>query len=204
MNIQDWFPLALTGLIPLQSKGLSRVFSNTTVQKHQFFAHSFIYTPNLTSILNIQMFKLNSEKAEEPEIKLSKSIKSSKKQESSRKTYFFFIDYPKPFDCVDHNKLWKILRWKYQITWPTSWEICVQVKEQQLELDMEQQNGSILGKAYVKAIHCHPDYLTYMQSTSWEILDWMKQKLESRLLGEITMTSDTQLTPDLWQKEKKN
>ena len=73
---------------------------------------------------------------------------------------------------------------------------------QQLELNMEQQTGSKLGKEYVKAVHCHPVYLTYMQSTSHEMLGWMKQKLESRLLGEISITPDTQMTSPLWQKAK--
>ena len=76
----------------------------------------------------------------------------------------------------------------------------MQVKKQQLELDMEQQTGSKLGKEYVKAINCHLAYLTYMQSTSWEMLGWMKHKVESRLLGEITITLDMQMTPPLWQK----
>ena len=61
-------------------------------------------------------------------------------------------------------------RWEYQTTWPASWEICMQVKKQQLELDMEQQTGSKSGKEYVKAVYCHPTYLTYIQSTSWEML----------------------------------
>ena len=77
----------------------------------------------------------------------------------------------------------------------------MQVKKQQLELEVE-QTGSKLGN--VKAVYCHPAYLTYMQSTSCEMLGWMKQKLESRLLGEISITSDMQMTPPLWQKEKKN
>ena len=68
---------------------------------------------------------------------------------------------------------------------------------------MEQQTGSKLGKEYVKAVYCHPAYLTYMQSTSCEVLGWMKHKLESRLLGEISVTSDTQMTLPLWQKAKK-
>ena len=72
------------------------------------------------------------------------------------------------------------------------------VKKQQLEMDMEQQPGSKLGKEYVKTAYCHPAYLTYMQSTSCEALGWMKQKLESRLPGEISITSDTQMTPPLW------
>ena len=67
---------------------------------------------------------------------------------------------------------------------------------------MEQWTGSKLGKEYVKAVYCHPAYLTYMQSTSCEILGWMKHKLESRLLGEISITSDMQRTPPLWQKVK--
>ena len=80
----------------------------------------------------------------------------------------------------------------------------MQVKKQQLELDMEQQPGSELGKEDVKAVYCHPASLTYMQSTSCELPGWIKHKLESRLLGEISITSDMQMTPPLWQKVKKN
>ena len=68
----------------------------------------------------------------------------------------------------------------------------------------EQQNGSKSGKEYIKAVYCHPAYLTYMQSTSGDTLGWMKHKLESRLPGEISITSDMQMTPPLWQKAKKN
>ena len=81
---------------------------------------------------------------------------------------------------------------------------CMKVKKQQLELDMEQQTGSKSRKEYVKAEYCHPAYLTYMQSTSCVILGWMKHKLESRLPGEISITSDMQMTSPLWQKEKRN
>ena len=70
----------------------------------------------------------------------------------------------------------------------------MQVKKQQLDLDMEQQTGSRLGKEYVKAVYCHPDCLTYMQSTSREMPGWMKHKLESGLLAEISTTSDMQMT----------
>ena len=80
----------------------------------------------------------------------------------------------------------------------------MQVKNQQLELNMEQWAGSKLGKKYVKAIYCHPTYLTYMQGTSYEMLGWMKYKPESRLPGEISITSDMQMTPSLWQKLKRN
>ena len=76
----------------------------------------------------------------------------------------------------------------------------MQVKKQQVELDMEQQTGSKSGKEYVKAVYCHPAYLTYMQNISWEMLGWMKHKLEERLSGEISITSDTQMIPPLWQK----
>ena len=98
------------------------------------------------------MFKLCLEKPEEPEIKLPTSSGSLKKQESSRKTSIStFTDYAKAFDYVDHNKLWKILK--------------AHLKKQQSELAMKQQTGSKSGKEYIKAIYCHPAYLTYMQST---------------------------------------
>ena len=100
------------------------------------------------------------------------------------------------------GKFWK--RWEYQTIWPVSWEICMQIRKQQLELDMEQQTGSKSGKEYIKAVYCHPAYLTSMQSPSWETLDWKKHKLESRLPGEISITSDMQITPPLWQKVKRN
>ena len=78
----------------------------------------------------------------------------------------------------------------------------MQVRKQQLELDMEQQTGSKLGKKYIKTAYGHPAYLTYMKSTSCEMPGWMKYKLESRLPGEISITSDMQMTPSLWQKAK--
>ena len=78
----------------------------------------------------------------------------------------------------------------------------MQVKKQQLELDMEQQTGCKSGKEYIKSVYFHPAYLTYMQSTSWEMLGWMKHKVESRLQGEISISLDMQMTPPLWQKVK--
>ena len=93
---------------------------------------------------------------------------------------------------------------KYQTTLPASWETCVQVKKQQSQPDLNQQTGSKLGKEYNKAIYCHPAYMTYMQSTSCEMLGWIKHKLESRLPGEISITSDTQMTPPLCQKANNN
>ena len=80
----------------------------------------------------------------------------------------------------------------------------MQVMKQQLELDMEKQTGAKSGKEYIKAVYFHPAYLNSMQSTSCEMPGWMKHKLESRLLGETSITSDMQMTPPLWQRVKKN
>ena len=113
------------------------------------------------------MFKLDLEKAEEPEIKLPTSAGSSKKQESSSKTSICFIDYAKAFDCVDHSKLWKILKAMgipdhltcFQRNLYADQETTVRLGHGTTD------HGSILGKDYVKAVYCHPAYLTYMQST---------------------------------------
>ena len=78
------------------------------------------------------------------------------------------------------------------------------VKKQQLELDMEQQTGSKFRKEYIKAVCCHAAYVNSMQSTSWEILAWMKLKMESRFLGEMPITSGMQMMPPLWQEVKRN
>ena len=159
---------------------------------------------NSTWNVNFQMLKLVLKKAEEPEIKLPTSVWSLKKQESSTKASISaLLPMPKPLTVwitINCGKFWK--RWEYQTTWPASWEICMQIRKKQLELDMEQQIGFKLGKEYLKAVYCHPAYLTYRQSTSWEMLGWMKCKLESRLLEEISTTSDMQMTPPLWQKVK--
>ena len=121
-----------------------------------------------------------------------------KVREFHKNVYFCFIDYAKAFDCVDHKKLWKILKGMgIQATLSASWEISMQVKKLQLEWDMKQQTGSKLGKEYVKAVYCQPAYLTYMQSTSCEMPAWMKHKLGSRLPGEVPITSDMQMTPSL-------
>ena len=108
------------------------------------------------------MFKMDLQKAEEAEIKLPISTGSSKKQESSRKTSISaLLTMPKPLTVRITTNCGKFIKsWEYQTTWPASWEICMQVKKQQLELDMEQQTGSKSEKVYVKAIYCHPAYLT--------------------------------------------
>ena len=156
--------------------------------------------------MNFQMFRLDLEKEEEPEIKLPTFIGSSKKQESSRKTSTSaLLTMPKLLTAwitTNCGKLFK--RWEYQTTLLASWEICMQVKKQQLVPDMEQETGSKLGKEFVKAVYCHPVYLMSMQSTSWEILSCMKHKLESRFLGEISINSDMQMIPPLWQTAKKS
>ena len=105
---------------------------------------------------------------------------------------------------MDHNKLWKILkemRIPDHLTCPLK---NLYAGQEATELDMEQKTGSKLGKEYIKAVNCHPAYLTYMQSTSCKMSGWMKHKLESRLPGEISTTSDMQMTQPLWQKVKKN
>ena len=114
-----------------------------------------------------------------------------KARELQKNIVFHFIDYAKAFDCVDHNNLWKTLKeMGYQTTLPASWKILMQVKKQQLELDMEQWSGSKLVKEYVKTVNCDRAYLTYLQSTSCKMPGWMKHILESRLQGEISVTSD--------------
>ena len=94
-----------------------------------------------------------------------------KAREFQKNIYFCFTDYAKVFVWITANcgKFFK--RWEYQTTRPASWDTCMQVKKQQLELDMVKQTGSKSGKEYIKAVYCHPAYLTYMQSASWETLD---------------------------------
>ena len=150
-------------------------------------------------IKNFQMYKPDLEKAEKPEINYQHPLHHRKsKGIPEKKIYFCFMTTWKPlivWITTNCGKFWK--RWEYQTTWPASWEICMQVKKQHLELDMEQQTRSKSGKEYIKAAYCHPAYLTYMQSTSWEMLGWVKHKLGSRLLGEISITSDMQMAPPL-------
>ena len=116
-----------------------------------------------------------------------------KPREFQKNIYFCFIDYTKPFNCVGHNKLWKILKAMRIPYLPPEKPICKLRSNSQM--DMEQQTGSKLRKEYVKVVYCHPAYLTNMQSTSCEMLGWMKFKLESRLLGEISIISDMQMIP---------
>ena len=117
--------------------------------------------------VNFQMFKLDLEKAEEPEIKLPTSAGSSKNQEFQKNIYFCFIDYAKAFDCVDHNRLWENLQ---EMRIPDHLTFLLRNLYAGQEATVRTgQTGSKLGKEYVKAIYCHPAYLTYMQSTSCEM-----------------------------------
>ena len=128
-----------------------------------------------------------------------------KAREFQENISFCFLDYAKAFDCVDHNQLWKILK---EMGIPDHLTCLLRNLYAGQEATVRTGHGTIVWfqkeKEYIKAVYCHPAYLTYMQSTSCEMLGWMKHKLESRLPGEISITSDTQMTPPLWQKVKRN
>ena len=124
-----------------------------------------------------------------------------KAREFQKNIYLYFINNAKAFVCITTNCGKFLKRWEYQTILPSSWEICMQVKQQQLELDIEQP-GFKSGKEYSKAVYCHHADLTYIQSTSWVMLVWMNHKLESRVPGEISITSDRKMTPHLRQKAK--
>ena len=167
----------------------------------------YLYYFQLDEVLmNFQMFKLDLEMTEEPEIKLPTSVGSLKKaKELQKNIYFCFIGYAKAFDSVDHNTLWKILR---EMGIPDHLTCLLRNLYAGQEAIVRTGHGttdsSKSEKEYVKAVYCHPVYLTYMQSTSCKMPGWMNHKLESRLPGEISITSDTHMTPPLWQKVKKN
>ena len=107
---------------------------------------------------------------------------------------------PKPLSVWITTNCGEFLKiWEYQTTLPISWETCMEVKKQQLELDMEQQTGSKLGKEYMKVVYCHPAYLTFMQSISCKMPGWVNSKLESRMPGEKKkrMPGETSITADM-------
>ena len=151
------------------------------------------------------MFKLVLGKAEEPAIKLPISAGLSKKQESSRKTSISALfSMPKPstlWITINCGKFWKI--WEYQTTWPDSWNLYAS-QEATVRTGHGTTEWFQIGKGERQGCILSPAYLTYMQSTSGETLGWKKHKLESRLLEEISITSDMQVTPPLWQKVKRN
>ena len=124
-----------------------------------------------------------------------------KAREFQKNIYFCFIDYAKAFDCVDHNKLWKILP---KMGVPDHLTCLLRNLYAGQETTVRTGHGTTDWFQIGKGVYCPHAYLTYMQSTSWEILDWMKYKLESGLQGEISITSYTQMIPSLRQKLKKN
>ena len=138
---------------------------------------------NSTRTVNFQMFKLDLEKAEEPEIKLPTSTGSSKKQEFQKNIYFCFIDYAKAFVWITTNGILKEMRIPDHLT------CLLRNLYSGQEATVRTGHGTTdwfhLGKEYVKAVYCHSAYLTYMQSTSCKMLGWMKHKLKSRLPGYI-------------------
>ena len=174
---------------------------------------SKFYKPGFNSkwTMNFQMFKLDLQRQRNQRSNCQHPLNHRKSKRIPEKhlllLHFFWMDTincGKPFFWMDTINCGKFLkRWGYQTTLPASCETCMQVKKQQLKWDMEQQTGSKLGKEYIKAAYGHPAYLTYIQSTSCEIPGWMNHKVESRFPWEISTTSDMQMTPPLWQKEKR-
>ena len=142
------------------------------------------------------MLKLYLEKSEEPEIKKARVFQ--------RNIYFCCIECDTAFDCVDHNELWKIFQ---ELGIPGHLTCFLRNLYTGREETVRTEHGTTEWFQISKGVHqgcILSPYLTYMQSTSCEMPDWMKHKLESRLLGEILITSDIQMTPPLWQKVKKN
>ena len=160
---QDW---KRSVFIPIPKKRNAKECSNyrtIALISHASKVMLKILQARLQYYVNVQMFKLDLEKSEEPEIKLPTCIGSLKKKKSSRKTSTSALLTAPKLLIVWITTNWKILKeMDYQTTLPNPWEICTQVRKQQLELDMEQQTGSKLRQEYIKAVYCHPAYLTYM------------------------------------------
>ena len=151
--------------------------------------------------MNFQMFKQHLEKEEKSEIKSPESLGSSKKQEFQKKIYFYFIDYAKTCDSVHHNKLWKILK---EMGIPDHMTCLLRSQEATVRTGHGTTDWFQLGKGVhqgcIFSLCLFSLYAEYIMRK----LDWKKHKLESRLLGEISITSDMHLTPPLWQKTKRN
>ena len=172
-----------------------------TVQFHSFHmlvrlgSKSFRLAFNSLWTENFHTFKLDLEKAQGTRDQITNICwiieKAREFQKTSTSASLTTLKFSTLCITVNCGKFFK--RWKYKTTLPASWEICSQVKKQQLEPDMYQWTCSKLGKEYVKAGYCHPAYLTHMQSTSCEVSGWMNHKLELKLQGEIAITSDMQM-----------
>ena len=197
-----WTAEANTVFIPIEKKGNAKECSNyhtTVFIPHASKGNLKILQASLQQYVNqelpdVQAGFLKGRLTREQIANVCLIIE--KAREFQKNIFFCFIDYAKAFDCVDYNNLWE--------NSSRDGKTRMQVKNQQLESDMEQQTGSKSGKEYIKATYCHSAYLTYMQSTSWKMQSWVKHKLESRLPGEIPITSDTHMTPPLWQTVKRN
>ena len=154
---------------------------------------------------SFQLFKLDLDKVEEQAQIVNIHWLIEKAREFQKNIYFCFIDYVKAFDCVDNNKLWKILK---EMGIPDHLTCLLRNLYAGQEATVRTGHGTTdwfqIGKGVREGCLLSPCYLTYMQGTSWETLGWMKHKLESRLPGEIWITSDMQMTPHLGQKAKKN
>ena len=155
---------------------------------------------------NFQMFKLDLEKAEKPDIKLPTSIGSWQKQESSRKNiYFCFIDYIKTFDCVDHNKLWKILK---EMGIPDHLTCLLRNLYAGQEATIRTGHGTTdwfqIGTGLCQGSILSPCLFNLNAVHHAKMPGWMKHKVELRFPGEISITSDMQMTQPLWQKAKRN
>ena len=157
------------------------------------------------SAMNFQIFKLDLEKADNHRSNCQHLLDNQKSKRVAKNINFCFIDYAKAFDCVDHHKLLKILQ---EMGIPDHVTCLLRNLYAGQEATVRTGHGTTdwfqIGKGYVKTVYGHPAYLTHMQGMSWETLGWMKHKLECRLLGEISITSDMQITPPLWKKAKKN
>ena len=155
--------------------------------------------------MNFQMLKLDLEKAEDQEIKLPTSAGSSKKQEPSRKTSTSAIDYTKVFNCVDHNKLWQILK---EMGIPDHLSCLLRNLYAGQEATVRTGHGTTdwfqIGKGVHQVCILSPCLFNLYAEYIRETLDWKKHKLESRLPGEISITWDMKMTPPLWQKVKRN
>ena len=193
--LKDWKRAVF---IPIPKKGNAKECSNyctIVLISHASKVMLKILQASFTNTwtMNFQTVKLDLEKAEEPKIKLPTSIGSSKKQDSSRKSSTSaLLIMSKSFVWI--TKSWKILK---EMGIPDHLTCLLRNLYAGQEATVRTRHGKIdwfkLGKGYVKAVYCYPAYLTSMQSTSWETLGWKKHKLESRLLGEISITSDMQM-----------
>ena len=151
------------------------------------------------------MFKLDLEKIEASEIKLPISFGSLKKQEFQKNIYFCFTDYTKAFDCVDHNKLWKILKeMRIQDHLTCLLRNIYAGQEATVRTGHGKTDWFQIGKGVHQDCLLSPCLFNLYAEYIMRMLGWKKQKLESRLPGEISITSDMQMTPPLWQKVKRN